>query len=159
MHAIRVARMIKWFNPFWYEEPVTSENLDALVELRRAIKPPVVTGKTLYTKMAFREVFEKQAADIVNPDMANCAGILQLKEIAATIQAAATMPNFLITGYFVNFAESGNLICVKPLEVQGGYIRIPTAPGLGIDMNEEALQSYQYERSPRREFRHPSEEQ
>jgi len=181
MHAIRVARMIERFNPFWYEEPVPSENLDALVEVKRAIRPPVVTGETLYTKMAFREVFEKQAADIVNPDVANCGGILELKEIAAiaetyyvaisphnynsttvalaaTIQAAATMPNFLITEYFVNFAESGNLICVKPFEVEGGYIQIPTAPGLGLDMNEEALQAYRYQRSPRREFRHPSDE-
>lgn len=175
MHAIRVARMIERFSPFWYEEPVPSENMDALVEVKRAIRLPVVTGETLYTKMAFRDVFEKQAADIVNPDVTNCGGILELKEIAAiaesyyvavsphnynsttvalaaTIQAAVTMPNFLITEYFVNFAEAGSLICKNPFKVESGYIQIPSAPGLGIDINEEALQVYQYQRSPMREF-------
>ena len=69
--------------PFWYEEPVLAENLDALAAAKRAINIPVVTGEELYTKFEFREVFEKQAADIINPDVCNVGGILELKEIAA----------------------------------------------------------------------------
>ncbi|MFQ5931577.1 MAG: mandelate racemase/muconate lactonizing enzyme family protein, partial [Nitrospiraceae bacterium] len=157
IHAIRVAHQIEEFNPFWYEEPVSARNLDALAEVRRAINLPVVTGEELYTKAEFREVFEKQAADILNPDVGNCGGILELKEIAAmaepyfvtmaphcynsttvalaaTVQACAVMPNFLITEYFVNFTERGDEICLKPITVKNGYIHLPTGPGLGIEL-------------------------
>jgi galactonate dehydratase len=180
-HAVRVARMLEEFNLFWYEEPVPSENLDALAEVRRAINHPVVTGEALYTKAGFRDVLEKRAADILNPDVANCGGILELKEIAAmaepyyvaisphnynsttmalaaTIQVAAVIPNFLITEYFYNFAETGDKISVNPFRVQDGYISIPTEPGLGLEINEEALGDYPYEAFPRRRFRTPAEE-
>ena len=54
-----------------------------MAEVRSEIGIPVVTGEALYGKAAFREVFEARAADIINPDVANCGGILELKEIAA----------------------------------------------------------------------------
>ena len=173
MHAIRVAKRIEYLNPFWYEEPVSARNLDALAEVRCTINLPVVTGEELYTKAEFREVFEKQAADIINPDVGVCGGILELKEIAAmaepyfvtvsphnynsttialaaTVQACAVMPNFLITEYFVNFTEFGNTISVRPIQVQDGYIQLPGAPGLGLELNEEALMRYPYQEFPKR---------
>ncbi len=165
LKAVRVARLIERYNVFWYEEPVPSVNLDLLAEARRAIALPVVTGECLYTKAEFKEVFEKRAADIVNPDVASCGGILQLKEIAAmaepygvlvsphnynstavglaaTLQASAVMPNFVITEYFINFQELGNALSVSPFKVEEGYIRLPTAPGLGIEINQDALKHY-----------------
>ena len=176
MHAIRVASMMEEFNPFWYEEPVPAENIDALAETKSAIRIPVVTGETLYTKSAFREVLEKRAADILNPDVASCGGILELTEIAAmaepyyvamaphnynsttialaaTIQAASVMPNFLITEYFVNFAETGDAISVNPLRVEGGYITLPTTPGLGLEIDEAALEHYPFRNFPQVKLR------
>ena len=173
MHAIRVARRIVEFEPFWYEEPVSSMNIDALADVRRAIDLPVVTGEELYTKAEFREVLEKQAADILNADVCNCGGILELKEIgamaepyfvimsphnynstsvalAATVHACAVMPNFLITEYFVNFAEVANAITVDPWRVEDGYVALPTGPGLGIELDEEALEHYAYKQFPAR---------
>ncbi len=67
MHAIRVARGVEKFAPYWFEEPVLAENIDALAAARREINIPVVTGEELYTKHEFRAVFEQQAADIINP--------------------------------------------------------------------------------------------
>ncbi len=168
VHAIRVAHAIAQYKPYWYEEPVSARNLDALAEVRRAIDLPVVTGEELYTKTEFREVFEKQAADYLNPDVANCGGILELKEIAAmaepymvamsphnynsttvglaaTVQACAVMTNFLLTEYFVNFTERGNEISVNPLKAKNGYIALPTEPGLGIELDEAALARYPYQ--------------
>ena len=173
MHAIRFARRIEEFDPFWYEEPVSSMNIDALADVRRAIDLPVVTGEELYTKAEFREVLEKQAADILNADVCNCGGILELKEIgamaepyfvimsphnynstsvalAATVHACAVIPNFLITEYFVNFAEVGNAITVDPWSVEDGYVALPTEPGLGIELDEEALAHYAYKQFPAR---------
>ena len=181
IHAIRVAGMMEEFNPFWYEEPVSARNLDALAEVRHSINLPVVTGEELYTKAEFREVFEKSAADILNPDVCNCGGILELKEIAAmaepyfvvmsphnynsttiglaaTIQACTVMPNFLITEYFVNFTERGNAISVNPIEVENGYIHLPTSPGLGLELDEKALSAFPYREFPKRHLRQFNEE-
>lgn len=181
MHAIRAGKGMAEWNPFWYEEPVSPENLDALREVKQAVPLPIVTGEALYGKAAFREVLEKRAADILNPDAASCGGILELKEIAAmaepyyvavsphnynsptaglaaTLQVAATLPNFLITEYFVNFEEVGRSILVEPFRVEQGYIRIPTTPGLGFEIKEEALKNYPVREVPPRKFRTYSEE-
>jgi len=176
MHAIKIARQIEEYEPFWYEEPVLAENIDALAAAKREIRIPVVTGEELYTKFEFREVFEKQAADIINPDVCNVGGILELKEIgamaepyfvavsphnynsttlglAATIQVSATMPNFLITEYFLNLEDFGKDITVNPFEVNNGYIELPETPGLGIEIDESSLAKYPYQEFPPRAIR------
>ncbi len=173
MHAVRIAHEIEQYHPFWFEEPILAENIPALASVRQKINIPVVTGEELYTKFEFREVFERQAADILNPDVCNVGGILELKEIAAmaepyfvvisphnfnsttvglaaTIQVSAAIPNFLITEYFVNLEELGRDIAKKPFEVKDGYIQIPDAPGLGIDLDEERLAAYPYKPFPPR---------
>ncbi len=181
MHAVRIARDIEEYRPFWYEEPVLAENIDALAEVRRSISIPVVTGEELYTKFEFREVFEKRAADILNPDVCNVGGILELKEIAAmaepyfvvisphnfnsttlglaaTLQVSAAIPNFLITEYFVNLEEFGRDIARTPFEARDGYISVPDAPGIGIDLDEERLAAYPYKPFPARSPREYWEE-
>ena len=181
MHAVRVARRIEEFNPFWYEEPVSARNLPALAAATREINTPVVTGEELYTKTEFREVFELRAADIINPDICNTGGLLELKEIAAmaetyyvvvsphnfnsttvglaaTLHLCATIPNFLITEYFVNLADIGTELSTNPIEVDNGYIRLPTGPGLGIELDEDALARHPYNQPALRSIRHPGDE-
>ena len=180
-HAIHAARLLEPYAPFWYEEPVSARDPDGLVEAKRNINLPVVTGEELYTKSEFRTIFERRAADIINPDVCNCGGILELRDIAAmaepyhiavsphnynsttlglaaTLQAAAGMPNFLIAEYFVNFELVGQKIALKPFEVEDGFVALPTAPGLGIDLDEAALAQYPYQVFPRRKFRQPHQE-
>ncbi len=181
MHAERVAWALEEFKPFWFEEPVSSQNIDALAEVRSRIRIPVVTGEELYTKAQFREVFEKRAADILNPDIANCGGILELKEIAAmaepyyvvmsphnynsttmalaaTVNLCAAIPNFLITEYFVNFTEVGAAVAPNCLRQEKGYIKIPARPGLGVEIDEAALVKYPYKPFPQRHIRDYPEE-
>ena len=175
MHAVRVARAIEPYYPFWYEEPVSARDLDALSEVRHSVELPVVTGEELYTKNEFREVFERRAADILNPDVCNCGGILELREIgamaeayhvavaphnynsttvglAATLHASAGMPNFLITEYFVNFEEVGREIARQTIEAENGYITLPETPGLGIDLDEAALKARPFRERPLRDL-------
>ena len=175
MHAVRVSHRMERYHPMWYEEPIPPENLAALAEVRQRTSIPVVTGEALYTKAAFREVFERSAADIINPDVCNCGGILEVKEIAAmaepyhvavaphnynsttvalaaTVQVAACIPNFLITEYFVNFEETGDLIAVNPFRIEDGYLRIPEAPGIGLSLNESELRANPYRPYPPRTF-------
>jgi galactonate dehydratase len=182
VHAIRVAEMMEPFTPFWYEEPVSARDLAGLAEAKRNIRLPVVTGEELYTKAEFRDVFEKRAADIINPDVCNCGGILELREIAAmaevyhialsphnynsttfglaaTLHASAGMPNFLITEYFVNFEARGSEIALTPFKVESGYLALPDAPGLSIDLDEAALAKYPYREFPLRNLRNPYDEE
>ena len=181
MHAIKIAKEIEQYNPFWYEEPVLAENVNALTETKLRVNLPVVTGEELYTKFEFREIFEKRAADIINPDVCNVGGILELKEIAAmaepyfiavsphnynstsiglaaTIQVSATIPNFLITEYFINFEEFSHKATYGQLSLKEGYIEIPKSPGLGIDLNEKVLNDYPYRQFPLRKIRDSQDE-
>ena|SRR5579859_4160007 len=160
--AIRMGHRLEQFEPFWYEEPIDAEDIEGLAEVRRRTSLPVVTGEALYSKNQFAQVFAHRAADILNPDVCNCGGILALKEIgamaepwhvamsphnynsttlglASTLQVAACMPNFLITEYFVNFESVGREIAKTAFEVHDSYITLPTAPGLGIELDEAAL--------------------
>jgi galactonate dehydratase len=180
-HAISVARQIERYRPFWYEEPTPAENLDATVDVRRKINIPVVVGEALYTKYEFREVFEKQAADIINPDICNVGGLLELKEIAAmaepyavavaphgnnsttvglaaSLQVAACIPNFLIMEYPVAWEPYANELAKNPLGVEQGRIALPAAPGIGIDLDEAALARYPYRGPARRALLSPADE-
>jgi galactonate dehydratase len=180
-HAIRVANQMERYRPYWYEEPVSARDLDGLAEARQNINIPVVTGEELYTKTEFRPVLEKRAADILNPDVCNCGGILELVQIAAmaepyhvamsphnynsttlglaaTLHACATMPNFIITEYFVNFEEKGLEIATPGFTVVNSHIDLPDTPGLGIDLDEEALAQNPYKQMPERALRHPKDE-
>jgi galactonate dehydratase len=140
-----------------------------------------VTGEELYTRAEFRRAFELRAADIVNPDVANCGGILELRAIAqmaepslvavsphnynsttvalaATLQVSAAIPNFLITEYFVNFEARGREVARPALEVRDGYIAVPAAPGLGLDLDEAALARYPGRQFPARALPSPAGE-
>ena len=181
MHAIRVAKEMEPYRPYWYEEPVSARDPNGLAEARQNINLPIVTGEELYTKSEFRDIFEKRAADIINPDVCNCGGILELKEIAAmaevyhvavsphnynsttvglaaTLHVAATMPNFLITEYFLNFEEVGREIAHTPFDVENSYVSLPTTPGLGIDLDEEALAKRPYQQFEDRKLAYPRDE-
>jgi galactonate dehydratase len=165
-NAIRAARMLEKYNPFWYEDPIAPDSLDDLAEVKKNTNIPIVTGESLYNKSDFRQVFEKRAADIINPDVC-CSGILELKEIAAMAEAykvvvsphkynsntiglaaslhvSACIPNFLILEYFCNFKERSDEISVDPFVVEDGYINLPEGSGLGVEINEEALSRYPY---------------
>ncbi|MGH8599581.1 MAG: mandelate racemase/muconate lactonizing enzyme family protein [Burkholderiales bacterium] len=181
MHAIDLASALAEFEPYWFEEPCQAENIDALAEVRSASPIPVVTGEALHGRADFRPVFRERAVDIINPDVANCGGMLELMHIAAaaetemiavsphnynsttlalsaTVQCSACMPNFIITEYFIPFEDFGRTICRNPLTPVDGYITLPDAPGLGLDIDEQAVRAHPAQRFPARTFRTPADE-
>lgn len=181
MHAIRLDRQLAEFGLYWMEESCQAEFPDELAQIRREIGVPMVIGEATYTKTGFRPLLEKRAADILNPDVACVGGILELKEIAAmaesflvavsphnynstlvalasTVHASATMPNFIITEYFLPFVEFCDRISPNQLKPKNGYIELPTAPGLGVDVDEEALKQHPGKVYPARKLRHPADE-
>jgi len=181
MHAIRLDKQLAEYNLYWMEESCQAEYPDELALIRREIGIPMVIGEATYTKTGFRPLLEKRSADILNPDVACVGGILELKEIAAmaepflvavsphnynstlvalasTVHASATMPNFIITEYFLPFVEFCDKISPNQLKPKNGYIELPTAPGLGVDVDEEALKQHPAKVYPARNLRHPKDE-
>ena len=148
---------MRQYHPFFIEEPVLPENVDALAAVAKQFKTPLATGERLFTKWGFREVLEKGAAQILQPDPCICGGILESVHIAAmaechygavaphnpygpinlaaALQIAASIPNFLIQ----EFVHLGDGYLRNPFEVRNGYIEVPTGPGLGIEVDEEFL--------------------
>ena len=135
-HAIHFSERIQEFNPFWIEEPCLADNIDLIAQAHAGIKAPVVTGETLYNKEAFIPVFEKHAAEIINPDIC-VSGIKVMSEIsamaepcsvlmsphnfnsnavglAAMIHLSASIPNFLIGEMFLTVDEASREIMVEP---------------------------------------------
>ncbi|MDH5534601.1 MAG: mandelate racemase/muconate lactonizing enzyme family protein [Betaproteobacteria bacterium] len=181
MHAIRLDKRLAEFGLYWMEESCQAEYPDELAAIRRAIGVPMVIGEATYTKAGFRPLLEKRAADILNPDVACCGGILELKEIAAmaepflvamsphnynstvvalasTVHASATMPNFTITEYFLPLVDFGDRISANQLKPKNGYIELPIASGLGIDLDEEALKKFPGKPYAPRKLRYPADE-
>ena len=160
--AIAIARQLEPFEPAWIEEPVPPENLKALAKVSKRVTAPVATGERLHTRYDFRELFELQAADIVQPDITNFGGLLETRKLAATaethyvlvaphnvggpistaaaLQLAACTPNFKIQEHFNDFADPW-LRDVQPglPEVDDeGYFELPSTPGLGVEIDWDA---------------------
>jgi len=160
--AIAVARELEPYRPSWIEEPVPPENLKALAKVAAQVRIPVATGERIHVRHEFRELFELQAADIVQPDITTVGGILETRKIAAWADAhyvlvaphnvggpistaaalhlAACTTNFKIQEYFNDFTEAfvtdsapGNP------EVVDGSFALPAGPGLGVTLNEELI--------------------
>lgn len=166
--AIAMARELAPFKPGWVEEPVPPENLAALKKAAAAIAPlgiPVATGERLHTPYEYRELFEQQAADIIQPDITHFGGLSRVKKLAAWAEAyyiliaphnvggpvstaaalhlAACTPNFKIQEHFNDFAEAYVKEAATGVpEVVDGYFALPQGPGLGISLDEAMIREH-----------------
>jgi len=165
--AVEIANELAPFKPSWYEEPVPPENLAALKRVSQAIAPlgvPVATGERLHTMHEYRELFELQAADIIQPDITHFGGLLNTKKLAAWAEAyyvlvaphnvggpvstaaalhlAACTPNFKIQEHFNDFAEAFVKESAPGVpEIVDGYFPLPAGPGLGVRLNEDVIRA------------------
>ena len=165
-NAIRAAKAVEQFNISFFEEPVPHENTDAMAYVRRKIDIPVAAGERPFTIFRFRELLERGGADVVQPDMAHCGGMLEARKIAAiadahyaafaphnangevsyasAVQLAACVPNFLVLEHFP--PEPWRFeVCRNPMQVEDGWLNVPDRPGLGVEFDETAALSHPYE--------------
>ncbi|MBI3943000.1 MAG: mandelate racemase/muconate lactonizing enzyme family protein, partial [Chloroflexi bacterium] len=179
--AIQLAHELAPFKPMFFEEPIPPYNLDALAYVRSRSPIPLATGERIFTKFGWRDALAKGIADIIQPDLGKCGGLLEMKKIAAmaeaeyvmvaphnplgpvgsvaTLHLSATIPNFQIQEMVRETGQRGvpwrtDLIYGATVNrPQDGYIPLPPGPGLGIDLNEEVAAAHPYKRKPiRREF-------
>jgi galactonate dehydratase len=159
--ALRLAKLLEPYSPEWIEEPVPPENLKALEIVARGTQIPVATGERLHTRYDFRELFERQAAAVLQPDITSFGGILETKKLAATAEThymliaphnvggpistaaslhlAACTVNFKIQEHFNDFADSYvKQVAPGNPEVVDGYFALPQGPGLGVTLDLDA---------------------
>ena len=168
--AGRIIKMLEPFDPFFLEEPVPPENVDAMAALQRSTNIPIATGEGLQGHWNFRELFQKQAARIIQPDAARTGGITAMKKIAAmadahyvtvaphnpngpvctaaTIHLAASIPNFLIMEEGNTRTEQYNDIFKGGWKATLGHWEIPETPGHGADFSPEFLREFQVNTRP-----------
>lgn len=162
----RVAKELEPFKLMWLEEPVPAENIDAMRDVRASTSTPICCGENVYLRWGFREILEKQAVDIIEPDFQKCGGLLEARKIAdmahtyyvpvaphgvtspigmmATAHVCAAVPNFLAQEWhwidsldlWRNWVKEGELI-------QKGYIPLPERPGIGVEMNDDEARKAQ----------------
>jgi galactonate dehydratase len=149
----------------WLEEPVPPENIDAMREVKRSTKTPICTGENLYTRWGFKDLIEKQAVDVIMPDLPKCCGLSEGRKIAnlaemyyipmaphnvcgplgtiASSHCCASVPNFLVLEWhWVDRPHWHELVLADPPLIEDGYITLPDGPGLGVELNEEAVAKY-----------------
>jgi len=163
--AIEIAHELEIFKPSWVEEPVPPENLAALKKASDKISIPIATGERIHTRYDYRQLFELQAADIIQPDITHFGGLLETKKLAswaeayymlvaphnvggpvstaAALHLAACTPNFKIQEHFNDFAEEWvKAVAPGNPEVVDGYFTLPQGPGLGIKLNDDILREH-----------------
>jgi galactonate dehydratase len=165
--AIQFGRLLVDYNLYWYEEPCWPEHVEALVQVSRALPFPIATGERLVGRWEFRELLEKRACAIVQPDVSHCGGISEARRIAAmaetysiavachnpqgpvstasSIHVGFATPNYLIQEVVRADVPWRNDILTEPLNVTRGTLPPPTKPGLGIDVNEKEAAKYPFQ--------------
>ena len=145
------------YHPMFIEEPINAQNHDVMAEIARGTHLPIATGERVFTKWGFREVLEKQAATILQPDLCHAGGITECRliagmaeayyasvaphnplgpiSLAAGVQRAAAIPNFLIQEQ----VSLGEGYLKQPFTVREGYLNLPAGPGLGIELDDNAM--------------------
>jgi len=173
--AIALMRAVEEYNLYFFEEPTQPDNLDnlALVRANAGVKTPIATGERLYHRWDYRYLLENQLADIIQADICHCFGISELRRIAAAaetyyiriaphnpngpiataanVQLCAAAPNFAILES-IQSPPWHDRVQKEPLKFANGYIELPTAPGLGVDLDEEVIKSRPYKSHERRDF-------
>jgi galactonate dehydratase len=150
-------RALEPYQPLFIEEPVQCQNVDVMADLAAKTHLPIATGERIFTKWGFREILEKRAASILQPDISHAGGIFEGRliagmaeayyaaiaphcplgpiSLAAGIQLDASIPNFLAQEH----TTFGTGYLKQAFVFKDGYLALPTAPGLGIELDEEAL--------------------
>lgn len=158
--AMQLARALEPARLMWLEEPVPSDNLDELASIRKTTRTPIACGENVYTRYGYRQVLEKQAVSLIQPDVGKCGGLWEARKIAAMAETyyvpvaahgmfspvgtmasahfCASIPNLMLQEWGRYFLDSFNRIAAKPA-YRAGYLEMRDAPGIGVELDPDAL--------------------
>ncbi len=165
--AIRLAKRLEASDPLWFEEPVPPERPEEMARVARATSIPIASGERQASKYEFARLLETGAASILQMALGRVGGILEAKKIAgmaeahyaqiaphlycgpiegaANIQISACSPNFLILESIKAWGGFHAEILKSPILWEDGYVIPPSAPGLGVELDEEVAARHPYE--------------
>lgn len=172
--AKKIARKLEPLNLMWLEDPIPAENAEAYKYIQEATSTPLCTGENLYLANDFRELFEIGAVDMIMPDLQKCGGLGEGQRIAnlaqlyyipfaphmvssylgamATAHVCASVPNFMIMEWQIYFHEDPMFKEIVtfdgPMVDDEGFLPLSEKPGIGVEINEEAMQKYATEGYP-----------
>lgn len=163
------AKALEPYGLYFFEEPCWPETIDDIALIQRAVSTPIATGERLVSQHAFREVLEKRACSVLQPDITHCGGLTEARRIAAMAEAYRMSlaphnpqgPVSTAASLELGFATPSYIICESvhldvpwrgdvvsegfTVEKQGRLVRPNNAPGLGIELNEEEIKKHPFE--------------
>ena len=166
VQALQLANALAPYDPYFYEEPLRPEHMPAWGRLRAQMQVPLATGESLYNRFEFLDLLACQGADIIQPDVCVCGGLLEMRKIAAIAEAhyvtvaphnpmgpiatavnlhfAAATPNFKILEYIVPLNSAWKDWVDAPYLPKDGYLIPNDKPGWGLEVNEDAIRNNEY---------------
>jgi L-alanine-DL-glutamate epimerase-like enolase superfamily enzyme len=164
--VIRIARALEPYDLLWLEDAVPPYNTRSFLTLRQSTSVPLCTGENLFLRHGFRELIESQAVHLISPDLQKVGGLLEARRIAdhaemydllvaphciasaigtvASVHLCAAIPNFAVLefhGQDVPFWDEILTGLPRPV-IRNGRVRVPDAPGFGVELNEEVARAY-----------------
>jgi D-galactarolactone cycloisomerase len=170
--ALRLGRALEQYDLRWYEEPVVPEDVAGYAEMRRKLSMPIAGGENEHTLFGFREFLGAGAVDVAQPDLGSCGGITAGRHIIALAQSHGVQVNPHVWGSAIAQAASLQLLAAlpvahhslfaqepilefdrsshpfrlhlitRPIEQAGGWVEIPSGPGLGVEVDRAVLEKY-----------------
>ena len=151
----------------WLEEPVPAENVDAMRTVTQSTSVPICSGENIYLRHGFRDLLEKQAVNIIMPDIPKCGGLSECRKIAnmaevyyipfaphnvsspigtlASAHVCATVPNFLVLEFHWLHRDYWTTIIQEKTDIiKDGFIHLDGKPGIGVELDEEVGRQYQF---------------
>jgi galactonate dehydratase len=164
--AVRIGHALQDFDITWFEEPIPPDNLEGLAEIKRRVNVPIAAGERLYSRWDFRNFLRLGVSDFIQPDVSHAGGIGELRKIAAmaeahyipicphnpsgpvanaaTLQIAACTPNFYLLETMATDVPHRREVSTEKVRFEKGQMLIPDTPGLGIDIDVDAIAKHPY---------------
>jgi len=157
--TVRIGRKLEPYDVYWLEDPLASDDPDELASVAEALDVPIATGETACTKYGFRQLIVKRSADIFLVDLQAAGGITEWMKIAGIAQAwnipvtSHLFHEFSVhllaattNGLFLEYMPWCDKIYREPPFVKNGCMRVPSAPGLGVELDESAMKKYRFDK-------------
>jgi L-rhamnonate dehydratase len=162
--AIQIVRCLEQYRPFLIEEPLSPEDYDGYAELAGAVDTLIACGEQEATEWGFRTLIERGRVDVIQPDLSRCGGFTAARKIvhmaelhnrlciphawisdlltAASLHLNAFMRRAVFQEFNVTSGPLSRELCLKPLQMKDGFVSVPQGPGLGVEVNEAAIEKY-----------------
>ena len=164
--AVILARELELYRLLYIEDPIPPESIDGLEYVAQRSRIPIATGERFYNMWQFKELIDRKTVGLIRPDISLAGGFTHCKKIAAIAEASfvgifphlmgspvnmaaqvqldAAIPNYVLQESNIIKPPLSKIVD-EPLRLKDGYVIVPERPGIGVEINEDALKEFPYE--------------